>query len=200
MLQLFSILAIFIGTPLCQADGLTLPEPPKEHAEWRATGEFGSVLEKMAASNKASREVFAKLSAEQMSWRPPNGTHTPRWNVEHMAGYQLLFFSQIYAAIDPEHHKPIDIRPKQMPADYQAVHPDWTGEQEAAQMQRVSDYIQGHAYLLEGLDLDAKPPATHWPTLRALLKRMESHYAEHTANVVKKFELAGWPEATVVAE
>lgn len=171
---------------------LDLPSVPDERVGWRASGELAELLDEMRAAGEASREVFTRLSVEQINWRPPNGTHTPRWNAEHLMATRLLFFSQIYAAIDPDRHQVIRIGPKQMPTDYEAAHPDWTGEQEAAQMKLISDYIQGHAYLLEGLDLDAKPKGSRW-VLRALLKRMASHNAEHTANVVKKFELPGWP-------
>ena len=146
----------------------------------------------MRASCAASQEVFRPLSAAQMNWRPPNGTHTPRWNVEHMAGRQLLFFSQIYAAIEPETHRVVDINPEQMPPDYVAAHPEWSGEDEARLMLQVSQYVQGYAHLLEGLDLDARAPGSRW-TLRGLLKQMDRHFDEHTANVQKKFELPDWP-------
>lgn len=187
-----SIVCLLACAALSRSEEQVLPAPPSEQESWQATGELADLLAKMRSSCERSQKVFEPLSAAQMNWAPPNGTHTPRWNVEHMVAYQLLFFSQIYSAIDPDHHKPIDIRPKQMPADYEAAHADWDGKQEAALMGRVNDYIQGHAYLLEDLDLDAKPPGSGW-VLRALLKKMDSHYTEHTANVVKKFELAEWP-------
>lgn len=174
------------------AEPLKLPEVTTPRGEWRVAGELGELLNRMEAASLASQQVFEPMSAEQMSWQPPNGSHTPRWNVEHMAGVQLRFFSEIYAEIDPDHHKAINLRPKQMPADYEPAHPDWTGKQEAEQMQRISAYILGHAHLLKDLDLDAKAPGSRWK-LRALLKRMDDHFAEHTANVVKKFELPGWP-------
>lgn len=174
------------------ADGLKLPDAPAEQSAWRAEGELAELLKKMRASCEKSQKVFRPLSAEQMNWRPPNGTHTPRWNAEHLMGRQLLFFSQIYAAIDPERHEAIDLNPAQMPAHYEAGHSGWTGEEEAERMLRVSDYVQGHAYLLEGLDLDAKAPGSRWK-LRALLKQMDRHFTEHTANVVKKMKLPAWP-------
>jgi hypothetical protein len=40
--------------------------------------------------------------------------------------------------------------------------------------------------------LDGELPGSRW-TLRRLLRQMERHYGEHTANVRKKFELADWP-------
>ncbi|QDT67657.1 hypothetical protein MalM25_05570 [Planctomycetes bacterium MalM25] len=169
-----------------------LPTPPEEHASWEPMGELAKLLKKMRASCEKSQKVFRPLSREQMNWRPPNGTHTPRWNAEHLMGRQLLFFSQIYAAIDPDRHEAIDLNPAQMPPDYKPAHPEWTGEGEADWMLRVSDYVQGHAYLLEGLDLDAKAPGSRWK-LRALLKQMDRHFTEHTANVVKKMKLPEWP-------
>ncbi|TWU33793.1 DinB family protein [Novipirellula artificiosorum] len=146
----------------------------------------------MEASCEQSQEVFGKLSIEQLNFKPSNGTHTPRWNAEHMMGRQLLFFSQIYHAQQPA-IAVMDFNPKQMPSDYLAAHPTWNGAEEARQMQRVSAFTRRFAYLLEGLDLDAKPPGSRW-VLRALLKQMDRHYAEHTANTLKKFDLPDWPQ------
>jgi len=152
-------------------------------------------LEKLfAAKEKAcqdSQQVFAKLNIEQMNFQPSNGTHTPRWNAEHMMGRELLFFSQIFSQVDSE-IQPIDLNPKQMPGDYVAVHPDWTGAEEARQMQRVSAFARRFAYLLSDLDLDQQAPGSHW-TPRKLLLQMQRHYNQHTANVTKKFELPDWP-------
>ena len=46
-----------------------------------------------------------------------------------------------------------------------------------------------YAYLLEGIQLNERPPATSWSSLEALLLQMEKHDDEHTANVKKKFQL-----------
>ena len=147
----------------------------------------------MRDSNQKSQAVFAKLSVDQMNFRPSNGTHTPRWNTEHMMGRQLKFFSQIYHTIDPM-IPVMDLNPAQMPPDYSASHPDWDGAEEARQMQRVDDFCHRFAYLLDGLDVGAKAPGSRWPSLRALLVQMDRHYAEHTANTVKKFDLENWPK------
>lgn len=173
-------------------DENTSPLVVLDYEPWQPTGELATLLDKMDTACKESQQVFAKLSTEQMNWRPPNGTHTPRWNAEHMMGRQLGFFTQIYAAIEPETFTHIDLNPKQMPDDYQAAHPDWDGAEEARQMQRASAYVRRFAYLLEGLDLDAKAPGSFW-TPRRLLKQMDRHFGEHTANVVKKMELESWP-------
>lgn len=163
-----------------------------DYNPWQPTGELATLLDKMDAACQASQKVFAPLTADQMNWRPPNGSHTPRWNTEHMMGRQLGFFSQIYADIDPA-FKHIDLNPKQMPDDYQAAHADWSGAEEARQMQRASAFVRRFAYLLDGVDLEATAPGSRWK-LGALLKQMDRHFAEHTANVKKKFELEGWPE------
>ena len=144
------------------------------------------------AACTASQEVFAKLSVAQMNFRPNNGSHTPRWNTEHMMGRELLFFSQIFHAQD-ESIPVMDLNPKQMPPDYVFRHADWTGAEEARQMQRVSSFTSRFAYLLKDLPLDEKPPGSNW-TLRGLLRQMDRHYSEHTANVKKKFELENWPK------
>ncbi|MEM1063157.1 MAG: DinB family protein, partial [Planctomycetota bacterium] len=115
----------------------------------------------------------------------------PRWNVEHMAGRELLFFSQIYHAIDPA-IPVMDENPAQMPPDYEPQHPDWTGAEEALRVRRVREFVVRHAHLLQDLDLDERAPGSRW-TPRGLLEQMASHYREHTANTVKKFELPGWP-------
>lgn len=162
-----------------------------DHKPWQPAGELATLLDKMDVACQASQGVFAPLTANQMNWRPPNGSHTPRWNTEHMLGRQLGFFSQIYADIDPA-FKHIDLNPKQMPDDYQVAHADWTGGEEARQMQRANAYVRRFAYLLDGVDLDATAPGSRWK-LGALLKQMDRHFAEHTANVKKKFELEGWP-------
>ena len=186
-------LSLLLASAASAAEAPKFPEPPADKADWKPTGELAELLERMEKSCAESQKVFAELSANQLNWRPPNGTHTPRWNTEHMMATQLLFFSQIYAAIDPENHKVIRLNPKQMPKDYVAAHPDWDGKQEAALTAAVSKYLHDFAYLLEGLDLDQQPPGSRWK-LRALLVQMDRHYGEHTANVVKKFELEGWPE------
>ena len=172
------------GTEKTQAVVLDF-EPWTMPAEWEAL---------FAAKEKAclaSQQVFAELSTAQMNFKPSNGTHTPRWNTEHMMGRELGFFSQIYAKLDPNIQH-LNLNPKQMPPDYVAAHPDWTGAEEARQMERVAALTRRFAYLLDGLSLDERAPGSRW-TPRGLLKQMDRHYGEHTANVQKKFELPDWP-------
>ena len=164
---------------------LDAPRPVPKH--------LSKLFDRMEAANRRSQDVFRKLSALQMSFKPSNGTHTPRWNAEHMAGRQLMFFSQIYHALDPK-IPIVNLNPRQMPKDYRPRHPDWDGKQEARFMQRVDDFCRRYAYLLEDVQLEDKPPATRWPSLKALLLQMERHYDEHTANVEKKFDLPDWPQ------
>jgi hypothetical protein len=158
---------------------------------WQMPEELEKLFSAMEASCRESQAVFEKLSVEQLNFRPSNGTHTPRWNSEHMMGRQLLFFSQIYHAVDPM-IPVMDLNPKQMPPDYVAAHPDWDGKEEARQTNRVSEFSRRFAYLLEDIDLDDKAPDSRW-TLRGLLRQMERHYEEHTSNTTKKFELVDWP-------
>lgn len=155
------------------------------------SADMESLFSKMETSCQDSQNVFAALSANQMNFRPANGTHTPRWNTEHMMGRQLLFFSQIYNAVDPT-IAVMDLNPKQMPPDYVAAHPEWDGKEEARQMNRVSEFTRRFAYLAREVDLDRQAPGSRW-TLRGLLRQMERHYNDHTANTKKKFELADWP-------
>ncbi len=165
---------------------ISLSETP-----WPMTGELEVLFEAMEDACDKSQRVMTGLTTNQMSFRPSNGTHSPRWNAEHMMGRQLLFFSQIYH----EQNAAIPVRdwnPKQMPRDYVAGHEDWSGAEESNRMQQVSAFSRRFAYLLDGLDLDQPAPGSRW-TPRALLKQMARHYDEHTANTVKKFELADWP-------
>ncbi|HBV65682.1 MAG TPA: hypothetical protein DEF45_21975 [Rhodopirellula sp.] len=164
---------------------LDAPRPVPKH--------LSKLFDRMESANRRSQDVFRKLSAAQMSFKPSNGTHTPRWNAEHMAGRQLMFFSQIYHALDPN-IPVVNLNPRQMPKDYRPRHPDWDGKQEARFMQRVDDFCRRYAYLLEDIQLEDKLPATPWPSLKALLLQMERHYDEHTANVKKKFALPDWPQ------
>ncbi len=159
---------------------------------WKMPAELAGLFKEMEKSSADSQKVFGKLSAKQLNFRPANGTHTPRWNTEHMMGRQLLFFSQIYNAQDPI-IPVMDLNPKQMPPDYMAAHSEWDGLEEARQTQRVGDFTRRFAYLLADIDLDKKAPGSRWK-LRALLKQMDHHYSEHTANTIKKFDLPGWPK------
>ncbi|MFG0287357.1 MAG: DinB family protein [Rhodopirellula sp. JB044] len=166
---------------------------------WEMPEDLAAMFDAMENACQESQEVFAELSVSQLNFRPANGTHTPRWNAEHMMGRQLLFFSQIYHAIDPA-VTVMDLNPKQMPEDYEFAHADWDGVEEARQMQRVSDFCRRFAYLLDGIELNEKAPGSRWPSLRALLVQMQKHYGEHTANTQKKFALPGWPQASGESE
>ncbi|QEG40574.1 DinB family protein [Roseimaritima ulvae] len=163
------------------------------HVPWKMPEPLALLFAAKEAASKDSRATFAVLSAAQMSFEPSNGTHTPRWNAEHMMGRELLFFSQIYHAVDNK-IPVMDSNPQQMPKDYRAAHPSWTGAEEARQMQRVESFTRRFAYLLEGLDLDKRAPGSRNWTPRSLLEQMQRHYGEHTANVRKKMELPEWPE------
>lgn len=165
-----------------------------ESREWPMDSEMERLFIAMEQACRDSQEVFRDLSIDQMNFRPSNGTHTPRWNAEHMMGRQLQFFSQIYHEIDPE-IPVLNLNPKQMPDAYRFAHPDWSGAEEARQMQRVSDFTRRFSYLLDGLPLDRRAPGSRWPSLRALLRQMERHYQEHTANTEAKFALPDWPRS-----
>jgi L-ascorbate metabolism protein UlaG (beta-lactamase superfamily) len=159
---------------------------------WQPSGELAELYARKESASRESTEVFRPLSVAQMNFRPSNGTHTPRWNAEHMMGRELLFFTQIFAQRDPA-LAPIDLNPAQMPPDYKAAHADWSGDEEARQIERVSALVRRFGYRLDGIDLDEPAPGSRW-TLRRLFGQMERHYGEHTANVKKKFDLPDWPK------
>ena len=155
--------------------------------------ELADLFAKKEAACKKSRSVFSKLSVDQMNFKPANGTHTPRWNTEHMMGRELGFFSKIYHAVDPE--VPVmNLNPAQMPDKYKFAHPDWTGAEEARQTERVEAFTRRFAYLFDGMDLSKSPKGTRSWSPRRLLNIMARHYKEHTDNVVDKMKLEGWPE------
>jgi len=68
---------------------------------WVPNGELDKMFVRKVAASHEAQAVFAPLSAKQMNFQPSNGTHTPRWNAEHMMGRELLFFTQIYASTLP---------------------------------------------------------------------------------------------------
>lgn len=165
-------------------------DPPETAA--KLPSETAELFKKMRSSTAANAKVYAALSTDQMNFSPADGSHTPRWNAEHISASQLRFFSQIYHELDP--NVPVmDWAPKQMPADYKAAHPKWTGKKEAKRMIAVDDFCQRYAYLLAEVDLDSKPPVTFWTSYRALLTKLAGHSTEHTANVKKKMTASDWP-------
>lgn len=158
---------------------------------WAMPDELADLFERKEKAAGAAMEVFARLTVDQMNHRPGNGTHTPRWNAEHMMGRELGFFTAIYAGLDSS-IGPLDLNPAQMPDKYRAVHPDWTGAEEARQIERAQRFTRRFAFLLADLDLDDTPDEGSW-TLRQLFRQIQGHYLAHTANVRKKFELSDWP-------
>lgn len=157
--------------------------------------ELGDLFIQKESSAAASRSVFKNLSMQQMNFVPGDGSHTPRWNAEHMMGRELLFFSQIYHHIDPA-IAVMNLNPKQMPADYVAAHSDWTGQQEALMMLQVEAFSRRFSYLLKDLPLDQKTEGSKMWSPRGLLKQMQRHYTQHTDNVKQKMELENWPSDT----
>lgn len=161
---------------------------------YKMSAELLDLFEKKEVSQQATRELFSSLSLNQMNFKPANGTHTPRWNAEHMMGRELGFFSQIYNAVDPS-IPVMDLNPKQMPKDYEFAHEDWSGEEEARQIERVQNFSRRFAYLLDGMNLNKKAKGSRWSP-QALLRQMERHYKEHSANVRKKMKLEDWPKSS----
>ncbi len=181
-------LSVSKSTPTSKSQWIKLSE-----VTWSMDPALSDLFEKKEAACKSSRAVFEALSVTQLNFRPANGTHTPRWNTEHMMGRELLFFSQIYHAMDSS-IPVLDLNPKQMPPDYRPAHEDWTGAEESKQMERVESFTRRFAYLLDGMDLNKTAKGSAFWTPKALLKQMDAHYREHTANVVKKKDLPNWPK------
>ncbi len=155
--------------------------------------ELGALFEQKEKSCAQSRAVFSSLSIEQMNFVPDDGSHTPRWNTEHMMGRELLFFSQIYHSIDPS-IPVMNLNPKQMPKNYIAAHRDWTGHEEALLTLQVEAFSRRFAYLMADLPLDEKTRGSKMWSPRGLLEQMNRHYHQHTENVKKKMKLKNWPK------
>lgn len=171
-----------------EIDGVAAPS-----GDWEMPAEMKKLFDQMGEANAASRKVFEPLSAEQLNFQPGDGSHTARWNAEHLAGAQARFFSQLYHNIDPN-IPVIDLMPKQMPKDYTPRHPDWSGKEEAEWMRRVNLFCVRYAGLLQDTELDAKLAGGPFKNLKGLLEGMPRHYKQHTANVVKKFDDPNWPK------
>ncbi len=161
---------------------------------WTMPSELVSLFEKKEALAAESMAVFTPMSADQMNHKPSNGTHTPRWNVEHMTGVELGFFSSVYNKRDSE-VTAIRRFPKQMPPDYVARYPTWTGAEEARQIERTQAHSRRFAYLLDGLPLDELPEGAprFVQSLEGLFATMGRHYPEHTGHVIEKTKQADWP-------
>ena len=158
---------------------------------WSAPEELASMLDGLAHGNANIQRVIAPLTARQMNYSPRLGLPPPRWNAELTRGYELLFFSQIYAAREPA-IRPMAGTAEPMPAKYRPAHPRWDGREEARQLERVSAFTLRFAYLLDPLDLDQRAPGSFW-TPRGLLERMRRNHGEHAANVARKLQMGSWP-------
>ena len=163
-----------------------------KHKPYQPSAALRKLLHNKAKAANPAQALFTSLSINQLNHRPSNGTHTPRWNAEHVMASDLRLFSAIYARLDPMIPH-INLNPRQMPPDYVPAHPDWTGAEEARQIERVLALVRRFAYLLDGIDLDEKPQGSPW-TVQRLFEQITTHYAEHTANVKKKFSLPDWPK------
>lgn len=161
---------------------------------WRPPTALAELQRRKQEAWESQRDAYTGLSAAQMNHRPSNGAHTVRWNTEHIAGRELLFFSSVLSHLDPE-IEPVDLNPRQFPEEYEPAHPDWTGDEEVRHVERVHAFTRRFAYLLDGLPLDELPAGApeFAGSLRGLYELMEGHYAHHTQHVRKKFELPDWP-------
>lgn len=189
------LLTILFAPPAIATDPLHPFEPEKSIDE--VGKELRDLVEGLEEAANQSASVFEPLTVDQMSFRPPDGSHTPRWNAEHMRGVVEKFVSSYLHSIDPR-IEIVDRTPQQMPDDYQPSHPDWDGKQEAAAMREAAAFVKRYAYLMEDQDLDAPLPAGVVPrffkTPRGLLTILTGHFDGHTGNVKKKFEADGWPQ------
>ena len=195
------VAAVSLGSAV--ADDLAPYVDPSLHAI-EPEGELSSLPEEtrqlvgdLSASAKSTAELFEEMTKEQLDFRPPDESHTPRWNAEHLAGAQILFFSKYFHSLD-DRLPVVERMPKQSPEDYEPWHPDWDGAEEAGWIREADAYVRRYAYLLKDVDLDAPvqddvlPP--FFKTPRSLLKGLAGHWSEHTANVQKKFATDGWPK------
>jgi len=162
-----------------------------EKNPWSMSDAMARLFRKKDRAAERAASVFEQLSVGQLNHRPADGSHTPRWNVEHLMGRELLFFSRLYSRLDRS-IAPIDLNPAQTPDDYDAAHPQWSGAEEARQIRRVTAFTRRFAYLLDPVGLDGKPGDARRSS-RGLLELLANHYDHHLDAVKKKFELSDWP-------
>ena len=112
------------GDPQDKSDEQPLRVVALDDEPYELSDELKNLFQRKEAACRASQAVFEKLSVKQMNFKPSNGTHTPRWNTEHMMGRELLFFSQIFHAVDPT-IPVMNLNPRQMPKDYEYKHDNW---------------------------------------------------------------------------
>jgi len=158
---------------------------------WKMPKELAQLFEQKEKVARQVKADYARLSVKQLNHKPSDGSHTPRWNVEHIMARELGFLSAIYSHLNPM-ILPIDLNPPQTPPQYQPAHPDWTGDEEARQIERTQAFSRRFAYLLNGLELSDTPKDSPWP-LRELFTRMSEHYLHHTNKLPTKFKLPDWP-------
>jgi len=164
------------------------------HAEgpWKAPEEMAGLYDNLDAEGRKWSKVFEPLSVNQMNHRPSNGTHTPRWNIEHMASRQMFFITAAYHAADSRFPH-IKLDPKQMPPDYVARHPDWNGAEEARRVYRTSAFVRRFAYLYHGRALNEPIAPRSRIRFAPIVRQVTRHYAMHTPNVQDKMKLDDWP-------
>jgi len=160
---------------------------------FEAEPELGALLDAMTASATTAARAFAPLTVEQLNHVPADGTHSPRWNPEHMAGQQIFSFLQFFSTKDSA-FRIEDPRPAGTPAKYVAKNPDWTAQEVVREIERTQEFAMRFAYLLAEIDLDAKPESGGW-SLSTMLKRMQWHWGHHTGKLPSKMALPDWPSS-----
>ncbi len=165
-----------------------------EHADapWQMPDAMKQLYDDLDATSRRFTPVFEELSVNQMNHKPANGTHTPRWNIEHMASRQMFFITAAYYAADARFPH-IQLDPKQMPPDYVARHPDWDGAEEARRVYRTNAFLRRFAYLYHDRDLDA--PIAEGGRIRfaPIMRQVTRHWGLHTPNVQDKMKQDDWP-------
>lgn len=166
-----------------------------EHADepWSMPQDMAALYDAMDAEGRKWSKVFEPLSVRQMNHKPVNGTHTPRWNIEHMASREMFFITAAYHAADPRFPH-IRLDPQQMPPDYVARHPDWDGMEEARRVYRTSAFLRRFAYLYHGRSLEQRISADSRIRFAPIMRQVTRHWAEHSNNVLDKMKLDDWPE------
>ena len=177
--------------PTREAPKVVIPK----YTEWQMPQDLARLFAIKETDARKNMAVYKPLTANQLNHKPANGTHTPRWNVEHTTGVELLFLSSVYNAIDPS-VPVIRLTPAQMPPDYEPAHPDWDGAEEARTIERAQAFTRRFAYLLDGLPMDELPQGAPQfaRSLSGLFDLMINHYTEHTDHVKEKFLLPDWPD------
>ena len=167
----------------------TLGDRPWKPADAIATG-----LARVAAARESLARTIQGISAAQLDHQPADGSHTVRWNGEHTAGSEAIFFSIVLRDSAPDFPM-LRLSPPQRVSDYSPANPEFSPREEAEHLHRVGALVERFAYILADVDPASERYPVFFRSINGLFELLERHYNQHHDNVKKKFEAADWPSS-----